>query len=43
MAQQQGKTLFPGQKKGLIRVLIKGDQMEESVQLQFDLFEEEAK
>jgi hypothetical protein len=41
MEQKQVKKPFPGQKKGLIRVLIKKGQLEESVQLRIDLFVDE--
>ncbi|MFQ3544232.1 hypothetical protein Q7A53_09095 [Halobacillus rhizosphaerae] len=41
MSQKKGNAMFPGQKQGTIRVLIKKGQKEGSVQLSFDLFEEE--
>ena len=42
MEQKQDKILFPGQKKGLIRVFIKrGAQEENSAQLNFYLFDDE--
>jgi hypothetical protein len=41
MEQKQDKPLFPGQKKGLIRIFIKNGQQEESVQLRFNLFDDE--
>jgi len=41
MEQQQDKKPFPGQETGIIRVLIKRSEHEESVQLSFDLFDEE--
>lgn len=41
MKWRLNKDSFPGQKKGLIRVLIKRGQQEESVQLEFNLFGEE--
>jgi len=41
MEQEQDKALFPGQKKGLIRVFIKQGEQEESAQLHFYLFDDE--
>lgn len=41
MEQQQEKQLFPGQETGIIRVLIKQSEHEESFQLSFELFDEE--
>jgi len=41
MEQKQDKELFPGQKKGLIRVFIKRSEQEESSQLSFYLFDDE--
>lgn len=41
MKKKLNKKKFPGQKKGFICLLIKRSQEEESVQLQFNLFDEE--
>ena len=41
MEQNQDKDLFPGQKKGLIRIYIKQTEREESAQLRFYLFDDE--
>ncbi|WP_179117552.1 hypothetical protein [Bacillus cereus] len=41
MDQKQDKTLFPGQKKGLIRMFIQRIEQEESTQLRFYLFGDE--
>jgi len=43
MEQQQIMQPFPGQATGIIRVLIKRFEDEESVQLSFDLFDDEPK
>ncbi|MEH7120050.1 hypothetical protein V7128_21900 [Neobacillus vireti] len=40
MDQKLGKVLFPGQKKGLIRVFIKGGQQELFAQSHFHFFED---
>jgi hypothetical protein len=42
MEQKQGNTLFPGRKKGVIRVFIKRGKQEGIEQLRFNLFEEES-
>ena len=39
---QQDKKCFPGQKIGLIRVLLKRPNLEEGVQLRFDLFSDKS-
>lgn len=41
MEQKQDKALFPGQKKGLIKVLIKRGHQEQFVQSHFHFFEDE--
>lgn len=41
MDQKLDKTLFPGQKKGLIHVFIKRDQQEQFAQSLFHFFEDE--
>ncbi|MGG3891113.1 hypothetical protein [Metabacillus fastidiosus] len=43
MEQKLDKNLFPGQKKGLIRVFIKRNEQEESSQLHFYLFDDKPK
>lgn len=43
MEQKLGKPLFPGQEKGWIRILIKSGQQEDSVQLRFELFDDDPK
>lgn len=41
MAQKQDKALFPGQKKGFIRVFIKRVQQEQFAQSHFHFFEDD--
>lgn len=41
MEQQQEKQSFPGQETGVIRVLIKQSEHEESLESCLDLFDEE--
>ena len=41
MSPQKDNPLFPGQERGIIRILIKRGQEEGSVQLRLDLFDEE--
>ncbi|MGF6947702.1 hypothetical protein QF028_000195 [Neobacillus sp. B4I6] len=41
MDQKLDKTLFPGQKKGLIHVFIKRDQQEQFAQSHFHFFEDD--
>ncbi|MDM5336366.1 hypothetical protein QUF84_03850 [Fictibacillus enclensis] len=40
MDNQQDKPLFPGQKTGFIQVLIKEDPTKDSIQLEFNLFDD---
>ncbi|MCA1010378.1 hypothetical protein [Halobacillus halophilus] len=41
MPPQKDNTLFPGQERGIIRILIKKGQEEGAVQLRLNLFDEE--
>lgn len=43
MNRKVNKRDFPGQKTGIIRVLIKHGQREETIQVELDLFEEKDK
>ncbi|MDN4526399.1 hypothetical protein [Fictibacillus fluitans] len=40
MDDQQHKQMFPGEKTGFIQVLIKEDPTKDSIQLEFNLFDD---